>query len=108
MRRAAVLALLLVSGCSARSASRVALYTGGAGEVISTEVALRRPGVAEANPALQNQAVRIVWRSAAPFLVDLGACALERQGHPRFAFWWRMGYAIGLSLITVHNLQTGR
>ena len=56
---------LTVSGCASVSRGELAVVAVSTGDIVTTEALLARGGYAEANPLMQEQAVRLVAKAAA-------------------------------------------
>lgn len=86
-----------------------AIMLAAAGDVTSTEYALSKPGVHEANPFIPNE----VWQKVAMKAgVTVGVYYISRglksQGHPKwakFVIWFNVG---AWTVVTVNNIIVGR
>ena len=81
------------------------VYAARAGDVISTEVALQRPGVSESNPAFQNRGARFATMAGAPLINFLTAKLHKRK--PRLALVIRIAAVVAWSSATAHNMRVG-
>lgn len=75
-------------------------------DLASTELALGRTGVREANPLQRNRSVRILSHAVAPALMYCLTDKLHKSGRPKLALLARLGFTIGYSYVVMHNLRT--
>ena len=94
----ALLLLLLGTPVSAdQKLEEVVLISAAAADLISTELALSRGGAQEANPLLENRAVRISAKAASTALILLLARKLQ-ENHPKLAStlrWTGVAFSAG-------------
>ena len=88
-------------------ASAVALRAAIAADAITTEAALSRPGIREANPLQRNRAVRIGTHAAVGVLLPVLERRYMRQ-HPKAAALLNFGLAAGFAAISGSNIQLAR
>ena len=84
----------------------VVLVGTAAGDLWSTELALRSPDVREANPFMATSPeARIAAKASATALVFVGSDVLHSKGHPRMALWLRIATVAVWGYATAHNLR---
>ena len=107
--RMLALAIVLLAAAPASadwfSALGYGVYAARAGDVISTEIALQRPGISESNTLFQNRGARIATMAGAPAINFLTA-KLHRQ-HPRLAVVVRIAAIVVWSSAAAHNSRVG-
>lgn len=84
----------------------VAMFVVSGAELASTEVALGRPGLQEANPMQGNRSVRILSHIAAPAAMYWVTDKLHDRGKRKTALLARIGFNVAYSYIVMHNLRT--
>ncbi len=84
----------------------VGMFVVSAADLASTEVALARPGLQEANPMQGNRNVRILSHIAAPALMYWITDKLHDRGKRKTALLARIGFNVAYSYIVMHNLRT--
>ena len=110
----AVAVLTLCALCRASEAQPTALRLSAAGaqvaDVITTQVALSRPGTREVNPlALANKpAAQVAVRAATILLVDWAARRLHKTGHPKAARRLLWAVTGGYTAVAVSNLRAAK
>ncbi len=108
--RILALAILLLAASPASAdlfdAMGYGVYAARAGDVISTEAALQRPGVGEFNAAFQNRGARFATMAGAP-LVNFLTAKLHKK-KPRLALVIRIVAVVAWSSATAHNMRVGR
>lgn len=82
------------------------MFIASGADLASTELALRRPGIEEANPFQRNGAVRAISHAAAPALMYYVTDRLRDGGRPKLALLARIGFTVGYGYIVMHNLRT--
>jgi hypothetical protein len=65
--------------------SSALLVVSAGADIVTTELALSRPGFAERNPAMQSRAVRVLSKAAAAGVTEAIARHFEHTGHKRAA-----------------------
>jgi hypothetical protein len=86
-----------------------ALVTAGQlADIVSTEIALARPGAREANPLLANRGVRIPAKLAMAGGISLGCYALRRHGRHGTARALSIASFVVGAAAAVHNARVGR
>jgi hypothetical protein len=103
-----LLCLLLPSLAHAQGAVG-AIVLGNVADIVSTEIALQRPGLREGNPVLGQSATQRIAVKAAGTAVQVWIVRkLDRSGHPKLARV--VGYSAGAALTGVawHNWRAGR
>ena len=88
-------------------ASVVTLRAAIAADAISTEMALSRPGVYEANPMQRNRYVRIGSHAALAVALPMIEKRVFRN-HPKLAAVLNFGLAAGFAVISGSNVQLAR
>ena len=83
----------------------ISLFVVSAGDLLSTEYGLQKPGMEERNPLQVNRGVRFATHIAAPLLVHWATNRLQRDGHGKMAFWLRLGFNAVLSYAVMHNVR---
>lgn len=86
----------------------VLVVTSGVADLVTTEVALRRPGVVEGNPAMREPAARVALKGAAVAGVLGMTRHLEKHGHRRASKVFRILTVVGWSGVALHNVRAGR
>ena len=82
------------------------MFIASGADVASTEYALTRPGVYEANPLQRNRTVRILTHAAVPALMYYFTAKAHDSGKPKLALLARIGFTVGYSYVVMHNLRT--
>lgn len=75
--------ILFATMLQAQTPGRVVLYSGLAADLVSTEIAIHK-GAHEANPLLQNRAVRLTLPVALTLYTDMATKHLPIKAHSRF------------------------
>ncbi len=83
----------------------ISLFVVSAGDLLSTEYSLQKPGMEEMNPLQVNRGVRIATHIGVPLLVHWATNRLQRDGHGKMAFWLRLGFNAVLSYAVMHNVR---
>lgn len=83
----------------------ISLFVVSAGDLLSTEYSLQKPGIEEMNPLQVNRGVRIATHIGVPLLVHWATNRLQRDGHGKMAFWLRLGCNAVLSYAVMHNVR---
>lgn len=109
MRLLALIILLAAAPASADlfDVLGIGIYVTKATDIATTELALGRPGVYEANPLLHNRGVRVAASAVVAPLINLGTARVYRT-RPRLALWMRVGVVVGWGFASAHHLRVGR
>jgi len=83
------------------------VYATRAGDIVSTELALRRANTYEANPLMRNRTIRMTSSVATAVGINYMTSKLHKH-HPRAALWVRIATVVGWGYVTAHNLRVGR
>jgi hypothetical protein len=79
------------------------VITSAAADIGTTEWALQRPGLREANPLLQAPAQRAAGKTLGTAAILYGTDYLEKRGHKRWSKWIRIGTVVFWSGCAVNN-----
>ena len=93
------------SGGTASTVFGISMFVAATGDLATTEIALGRPGMYEANPLQRNRTVRVVSHIAVPALIWWATERVEKKGNGKLALVLRVAVTAIYSYATMHNAQ---
>lgn len=88
--------------------SEMAVGLAASADLATTEIALRRPGFEEANPFMQEPAVRVLSKALVATAVVAGSRQLRKKGHRNAAkvlCWTAVGLWLGAAAWNTHQMH---
>ena len=88
--------------------SEMAVGLAASADLATTEIALRRPGLEEVNPFMQEPALRILGKTVVATGVIAGSRHLRKKGHrnaARVLCWSAVGLWLGAAVWNTHQMH---
>lgn len=84
----------------------VGMFAASAGDLVTTEWGLTKPGIYETNPLATNRGARVSAHVLVPAVVYWTTSKMRKNGHHKAALWVRIGVTAAYGYVVMHNLRT--